>query len=129
LGTSDEDREYIAAWKWHTVTRKPPATVLLPPITMPAFDVIRVEGETLTRVCTVPVEVLPAGTAVVNSDDYSSINSPSFPYAREQEEGSDRKAREVMSAFEVGCGHVGWRGGCWLLFLSPLAPAPSFSSL
>jgi hypothetical protein len=101
-GLSDEEQGYIAAWKWTAVSSKKPATVvLMPPITMPAFDVIRVEGDGLFRVCTVPAEVMAAGNTTLDADNYPRINSPTFLYGRDREEESQKRARKVMLDYEV----------------------------
>ncbi len=86
------------AWKWMT-TRRAGFSLLVPPIVMPAFDVIRVEGEALSLVRTVPMEVVPAHNVAV--DTYRSIRSPTFLYHIDSAEASERKAKDVMTTFEV----------------------------
>jgi hypothetical protein len=95
---SKVEREYVAAWKW-LATRKSGFGILLPPMVLPSFDIIRLEGEHLSHVRTVPTEVMSAHNDTV--DIYGSIRAPSFLYQSVNPENSERKAHDVVKSYQV----------------------------
>ena len=97
-GLSRDEAEYVVAWKW-LATRRAGLTVLLPPVILPAFDVVRLDGEHVTVLKTVALETSGARNATV--DAYRSLRSPTFLYQGDNPDASDRRAREVTKGFEV----------------------------
>ena len=77
---------YVSAWKWQ-FSRDADNRVLVPPILMPAFDIVEVTSGDLKRVRTVPAKFVQAMHDFVK---------PCFVMGF-----SDVKAHEVIAKFEV----------------------------
>ena len=95
-----EEIGYIAAFKWY-ITRRlgPPVELLMPPTVLPAFDIVRMEGDDLTRIATIPAEVLPA--RVEPAEPYASIGFSGHLYLGGDASSSADTAKATMQAFEV----------------------------